>query len=427
MRLDKKTTGNLLNVIGGEFLLRLANVAVAVLIGRVYGAASLGIYASIIAVATLAERLADNGLEMAGIAEASKDPANVGRIATGLYLNKTVLSVIAIILLLGFGLLANLSYAHWIEAGILTLRTFLYSYCRLHAGLLKALDKTAELARIQAGHFALLLSGVFLVYLRSQSLKTLLLYLLATQLFEYLFSLGILRRSGVEFAAVSSQFCWSLVHRSTPIGLTYSLSTLMLRGDVLILSLLAPVSVVGNFAAADTGLVMVYVVAWLFSGVLLADLGRVANDRELFNLHFRKCIVVVYRITLPLALASIFMVPYGICLFFGRDFGAAALPGALMAVAIPFIVLNAAYLSRAIARNASRVCLGIYVGATGLSLALNFLLGHWYGAPGVACAIVIREAAMTLAFFKAGDFPASTEKSVVTLPGSTEFADLLNA
>jgi O-antigen/teichoic acid export membrane protein len=416
----RKTTSNLLNVIGGEMLLRFANVAVAILVGRVYAAAVLGTYASVIAAATVAERLADNGLEMAGIAEASKNPEDVGRLASALYVDKTALSVVAIIVLAGLGAIVGLSGAIWMVAGILTLRTFLYSYCRLNAGLLKALDKTAELARIQSVHSTLLLGGVAVVYLRSQSLTTLLLYLLAAQCFEFLFSLGALHRYGVRATRVSPQFCRRLLHRSTAVGLTYALSTLMLRGDVLVLSLLASASVVGIFVAADTGLVMVYVVAWLFSGVLLADLGRLAYDRDEFDLHFRKCIVGIYGITLPLAAAAIFAVPPAIRLAFGGNFTLAGLPGAVMAAAIPFIILNAAYLSRAIARNAARACLTIYGAATVLSLALNFLFGYWYGATGIAGAIVIREAVMTAAFCWVGDFPGSPERSTIAVQGEAE-------
>jgi O-antigen/teichoic acid export membrane protein len=422
-----KTTSNLLNVIGGEMLLRFANVAVAILIGRVYGATLLGTYASVIAVATVAERLADNGLEMAGIAEASKNPADVGRLATALYVNKTALSIVAIFLLAGLGAIAGLSGASWMVAGTLTLRTFLYSYCRLHAGLLKAFYKTVELARIQSVHCGLLLGGVLLAYLRSQSFTTLLLYLLGAQSFEYILSLRVLRSSGVRARKVSPQFCWSLLHRSTPVGLTYSLSTLMLRGDVLVLSLLASASVVGIFVAADTGLVMVYVVAGLFSGVLLADLGRLARDRDEFELHFRKCIVGICGVTFPLAVAAIFVVPQAIRLVFGGNFALAGLPGAVMAVAIPFIILNAAYLSRAIARNAARACLAIYGAAAILSVGLNFLFGNWYGAKGIAAAIVIREAAITLAFCWVGDFPGSSERSTVAVQGNAELGDLLNA
>jgi O-antigen/teichoic acid export membrane protein len=364
---------------------------------------------------------------MAGIAEASKNPADVGRLASGLYVDKTALSMVAIIVLAGLGAIAGLSGAIWMVAGILTLRTFLYSYCRLNAGLLKALDKTAELARIQSVHSALLLGGVAVVYLRSQSLTTLLLYLLTAQCFEFFFSLGVLRRYGVRATKVSAQFCWRLLHRSTPVGLTYSLSTMMLRGDVLVLSLLASASVVGIFVAADTGLVMVYVVAWLFTGVLLVDLGRLANDRDEFDLHFRKCIVGICGITVPLAVAAIFVVPPAIRLAFGGNFRLAGLPGAVMAVAIPFIILNAAYLSRAVARNAARACLAIYGSATVLSLALNFLFGYWYGAMGIAGAIVIREAAMTAAFCWVGDFPGSSERSTIAVQGKAELGDLSNA
>lgn len=408
-------------------LLRFANVCIAILIGRAYGAAVLGIYASVIAVATVAERLADNGLEMSGIAEASRNPVDVGRLASALYVDKTALSIVAIVVLVGLGAMTHLSAANWMVAGILTLRTFLYSYCRLHAGLLKALDKTAELARIQSIHSALLLSGVVLVYLRPQNLTILLLLLVAAQSFEYLFSLRVLHRYGVRATRVSPQFCRSLLHRSTPVGLTYSLSTLMLRGDVLVLSLLASVSVVGVFVAADTGLVMVYVVAWLFSGVLLADLGRLAHEQDEFDLHFRKCIVGICGVTVPLAIAGIFFVPPTVRLVFGGSFALAGVPGAVMAVAIPFIILNAAYLSRAIARNAAHAGLTIYGAGTIVSLALNFLLAHWYGATGIAVAIVIREAAMTTVFLWVGDFPVSSERATVAVQEKGELGGLLNA
>src|SRR5580704_3752787 len=90
---------NLVNVIGGELLLRVANAAIAVLVGRVYGAGALGTYAAIIAAATLAERLGDNGLELTAIAEVSHCPESLSDVATALYIDKTALSVAATSLL----------------------------------------------------------------------------------------------------------------------------------------------------------------------------------------------------------------------------------------------------------------------------------------------------------------------------------------
>ena len=134
---------NLTNVVGGELFLRAANAAVAVLIARAYGARELGTYAAVLAAATLAERLADNGLELTGIAEVSRHPQSLSEVANTLYIDKTALSVVAIALLALTSRALGFSKSQWPIATILTIRTFLYSYCRLNAGLLKALNKTS--------------------------------------------------------------------------------------------------------------------------------------------------------------------------------------------------------------------------------------------------------------------------------------------
>jgi lipopolysaccharide exporter len=419
-----RTMKNLANVIGGELLLRAANALVAVLIGRVYGVAVLGTYAAILAVATLAERVADNGLELTGIAEVSRNQENLSPLATALYINKTVLSAAAIALLAAIAWLLGLSMEYWLIAAILTIRTFIYSYCRLNAGLLKALNKTKPIVLIQTLHFVALTICVLVVFLRQQTLPTLLFCLLATQMMEFVLTFIVLSRLGLHRSYVSFSSCWQLLRRSTPIGATYTLSTLMLRGDVVVLSLIASATVVGTFAAANTGLVMVYVIAWLFSGVLLSDLGSLVGNREAFDAHFRKCLGAVVLLTLPLAaLSAVFARPV-IHSVFGRNFDPAGWPGAVMMLAIPFIFANAAFLSRTVARNASRVSLGIYGLTAVLSLLLNYFLGRWQGAAGVAFSILIREAVMTFLFVRVWNLPELHQSSA--FKADPEFATLVN-
>jgi O-antigen/teichoic acid export membrane protein len=422
----RRTINNLANVIGGELLLRIANAFVAVLIGRVYGVVMLGAYAAILAVATLAERVADNGLELTGIAEVSRTPKNLSRFATALYIDKTVLSVLAIGVLAIIGNVAGLSSSRWFIAAVLTIRTFVYSYCRLNAGLLKALDKTKPIVLAQALHFALLTACVLAILLRKQSLSVLLLCLLATQFLEFALTISALRRLGFGVSAVSPAFCWQLLRQSTPVGAIYTLSTLMLRGDVVVLSVIASAGVVGTFAAADTGLVMIYVIAWLFSGILLSDLGSLSGNREAFHVHFRNCLHGIILLTIPLAAIAAIFARTAILSVFGPTFSAAAVPGAIMMLALPFIFLNAAFLSRTIARNASRIPLGIYGFTAVLSLLLNYFLGRWQGAAGVACSILIREAAMTLLFLRLWNLPERPAESVAALKTNTELAVLLN-
>jgi PST family polysaccharide transporter len=414
------------DVVGGEMLLRLANFGVAALIGRLYGAPTLGLYATIVAVATLGERLADNGLELTGIAQVSVRPRYTSKIATALYTDKTILCALAIGLLATMGRIAGLSSSQWLVAAILTLRTFLYSYCRLHAGFLKGLDRTRQIAKCQGFHFSLLASGLAYVYLKHKGLVALLLCLLAAQIVEYVCSFVVLRRLGVGYAAVSASLCWDLMRRSLPVGATYTLATVMLRGDVLILSLLASSTVVGTFAAADTGLVMIYVIAWLFSGVLLSDLGRYALNNQALNLHFHKILRTVTLISIPLAAAGVLFARFAVIMIFGKSFAAAGSAAAIMILALPLIFLNAAFLSRLIAKNVSRVAPFIYLPAAILSLLFNYFLGRYYGAAGVAISIVLREAVICVVFLCVWHFPFCPAESTLTVNSHSEMTPLLN-
>lgn len=394
----RRTVSKLADVVGGELLLRLANVAVAVLIGRVYGAAALGFYAAILAVATVAERIADNGLELTGIAEVSRNSGSLNAVATALYLDKTALSGAAIALLLVVALVVRLPSAYRAVAVILIARTFIYSYCRLNAGLLKALNRTKYITRLQSAHFALLSSSVLMIYALGLGMTTLVACLLAAQVVELVAGQMVLRQLGLHAHFVSIRFCLQMLRRSIAIGATYTFSTLMLRCDVVVLSLVASAPEVGAFAAANTGLVLLYVIAWLFSGTLLSDLGRLSANRELFESHFRRCLRLVLVSSVPVAVMASVLARPVFLLVFGNKFASAALPGALMMLALPFIFLNGTFLSYTIARRANRFSVSIYGGVVVVSLVLNYIGARWYGATGVAGSIVVREAVITLLF-----------------------------
>ncbi|MDQ1408956.1 MAG: hypothetical protein QOJ41_691 [Acidobacteriaceae bacterium] len=426
MAKEYKTISNLGDVVVGEMLLRFANVAVAALIGRSYGASVLGIYATIIAVATLAERLADNGLELTGIAEVSAYPRKVNEIVSALYIDKTILSTAAIGLLAIMGWIAGLTTAQWLIAIIITLRTFVYSYCRLNAGFLKGLNRTRYIAIFQATHFGLLAICLFSTYFRRPSLALLLFWVLAAQIVEFSFSSAVLCRIGVHGAVIRAFFCWNLLRRSTAVGMPYTLWNLMLRADVVILSLVASAAVVGTFAAANAGLVLVYVIAWQFSGILLSDLGRLSRNTEGFDLHFCKVLRIVVLASMPLAAIGVSLAKFAVILLFGKNFAAAWLSGAIMMLALPLIFLNATFLSRLIAKNETRAALLIFGPVAMLSLLLNYFLGRAYGAAGVAFSIVLREAVISAFCLRFRHLPGRLPASPVTAGAHSELTSLLN-
>lgn len=390
---------SLLSVIGGEVLLRAANFLAAAVIGRLFGITMFGEYAAVLAVVTVAERVADNGLEVTGIAEASSDLQSVDRILGSLYVVKTSLSAIAAGTLVLFGFVFRISPTIWILSGILGARVLLYSYCRLHTGIMKALDHMRPIGIIQLLHAVILYCGILGVYFAHSGLYLLLGILLAGQTLEFFASLTYLIKIGVRPRISNFVDYIAIARRATPIGITYTAASLGLRADVIIVSMLVSPIAMGRFAAADTGIVMVYVVAWLFGGVILSKMTPIAKEFDSLNRYTWKWVRLIISVIVPATVVASLLAPYMITLVFGGKFSPAGPLAAIMVWAAPFILLNAVFLSRSIARKASMEHVAIFVCSGLLSLVLDFALGRSFGAVGVSWAIVIREVLVSVSFF----------------------------
>lgn len=398
LRPVSKTAVNLVSVVGGEGLLRTANLAAVVVIARLYGPTVLGTYSTILAVATVAVMMADNGLQVFSVAEASKRMHELEIVLSQLYVVKTFLFVVMAIALTAAGLWLRFARITWILGAIITLRTLLYSYCQLHAGVLKSLDRMTLIGIVQAIHFAVLLIGVGLVFYHKWSIAILLLWLVLGQLFEMILSAVMLLRQRVKLARVSLSGCLGVLRRSTPVGITYTTAAFILRGDVIVLSILAPAAVVGHFAAANMPLVMVYVAAWLFGSVLLPEMVRRSMNPTLLQSYVNQWIKGLLLTLIPFCAGLVWAAPPLVRIFYGPAFVTTGTLASIMVMSVPFILCNAVYLSKAIASASSKTYIGIYLGTAVAALALDFALGNALGPVGVATAIVLREIGMFLAF-----------------------------
>jgi O-antigen/teichoic acid export membrane protein len=103
-------------------------------------------------------------------------------------------------------------------------------------------------------------------------------------------------------------------------------------------------------------------------------------------------------ISLPGALLLAWLMPKLLIVFYGERYVDAGLPGAVMLLAVPFIVANALYFNAAVAVRDTATHLTTYLLTAGVALFLNFVLGWGLGAIGIAVAVVIREAFMFFMF-----------------------------
>lgn len=394
----KRSATSAVSVVGGETLLRLASFGAVVVMGRLYGPATLGLYATVLAFATVAVMSAECGLQLSAITEIGRAPDRVNQLFGRLLSLRVVLFVFLLLGLSIFGLWRKWEAYLWVVGGLVTLRTMLYSCSQLQFGVLKSLDRMKIIGAIQSSTFLVLVLGIALTYLGSWSFVALLWTSLAAQGIEICMTQGVLIRAGIRPWPFVPSHTWHLLRTAGPIGATYLLAALTLRADVIVLSALSSQEDVGRFAAADIGLVFIYAVSWMLGTVLVADQVRLIQASEDASAHARHWRRVLFFALTPLCALIFWLAPRLCTAIYGPAFASTGRLASVMVLAVPLIFMNSCYLSRAIALERRRIYLGVYLGAAAAAICLNLVLGRFYGAMGIAIGIVGRELFTMLLF-----------------------------
>ena len=390
---------NLVSVLGGEAAVRAANFAAALFIARVFGGFALGAYAACLAVITVVVMIADNGLQTFAITELAGKPSERESIIGRVYLYKTIFLIAAIILLATIAGSLNLSTFLWGIGIWVTARTVLQSYSQLQMAILKSLSKTNAIGVIQLIHSLFLIAGIGVALLRNWTIFSLLAWFTGGQFFELALAIAVLLRSGFRPKWTAAAQFWSSMRKSAPFGITSGLANLIVRSDTVVLSTLAPLSVLGTFSAPNSILVIVYVAAWLLGSVLLPEMVRLSATGEGLRHYVSRWARLLTLTSLPVAILASLAAPKFIPLLFGPAFDRSGVLASVMALACPFILLNSVYTNFAIATNNRVVFTGLYAGTAVAAVGLNFLLGRAFGPMGIAIAIVIREASLLAGFW----------------------------
>jgi O-antigen/teichoic acid export membrane protein len=272
----------------------------------------------------------------------------------------------------------------------------LQSFSQLNFSVLKALRRTAAIGLIQSGHAASLIIATLLTYSLHEGVVVLLASAVFCQILELAISHIWLQRAGVDIVAASVARSLRLVRANAPLGVTATVSALVLRFDVLCLSVFLPTGQVGLYAAAQWLVVAIYVVAWLFGSIVLADMSSIASDDFALKTYERRWSVRILWATVPGAAFAYWIAPLFVSRFFGQQFRDAAAISSMLLLATPFIFLNSLRLNQAIAKRNSRVYAFAYVGSVVVAAAFVLAAAKLLGTTGVAAVATLREAGIFL-------------------------------
>jgi O-antigen/teichoic acid export membrane protein len=196
-----------------------------------------------------------------------------------------------------------------------------------------------------------------------------------------------------------SEFQWSLLSASLPIGLTIALQALNLRLDVLALGIFGNKLELGRFQAAAWFLVGTFLCVSLLLNVVFPKLSRLLqNPGDRSRIYVDSLI----KNGSLLSMAASFVVwvgaPWILRWIYGPSLATAVILLRTLALALPFMFLNTMMSYVFIAARLRAVYLGTLAWGVALGSLLAVVFALRYGATGVAVADVIREFAMTCAF-----------------------------
>lgn len=395
----KTTLQNLASVLGGEAMVRAVNLVAALAIARLYGPAILGLYGTCLAVVTTVALFADNGLQLSAVTEIGAPRRESSRVLGELYFSKAILSALVIVFLFLIGLYGRFPQIYWVIGALITLRTLIQSYSQLQVAILKSLFRMHLIGIVQAVHAGILLFGIEVAFLRHWPVAAFLAVSVVTQTLELLLMSAAVYRARIQPRWPLLSACFALMRRSFPRGLAYSLANLIIRLDVLVLSLFVSLSEIGQFSAADNLLVIIYLAAWLLGSVLLPEMVQLSESAEGLAGCMKRWLRITSLLVVPAAVIGYFLTPSIIVALYGAHFDHAGALASWMVLACPFIVWNSLYLHYAIATGAQRTYVSILLVTALFAVISNYLLASHFGATGVAASILIRESLMSCAFW----------------------------
>jgi O-antigen/teichoic acid export membrane protein len=397
----KRTLINAASVFTGEFVVRLINFFLPILIARAYDSTALGKYSFGLACAALAALLPDLGLHLLTTREVASHPEKLKEYFWNLQTLKLLLTTAALVLVMLLTLIFVADPDTRSIVSILTLRLLLQSFSYFFMAVIKAFEQMHYLVLLQLVNFSVVFVGFGFALFYQAALPLLLCAFLPGVFCEA--ALGaflVFKKFGpIPYMAPRWKQMLSIARLAFPIGLTTILIALNLRLDVIVLSWFRPSSEVGLFSAANVLSAGSFLLASLVVSVIFPKMSRLAGRS---NLEFHHYVEALLKFCL------FFLVPVSSIVFFGASlivrflYGtryAGAIPVLqILAFSLPLIFLNAIFFYAFVARGKRSSYLWVMACGVLVNLLVNPLLTWKYGFEGTALSNLLRESLLLVLF-----------------------------
>lgn len=426
MSLTSTIAFNTLSQIAGKFTSTFLGITITILLTRYLGPAGFGTYTFAVVFVTLFGTIADWGLTLITVRQASKSPAQkTGRIIGNIVVVRFLLSLLATII--AIFLITVLPYDP--QTRLVTTISAFY----LLALSLKTSFQIVFNVKLQMDRWALsevcanFLTLLILLFLLSSrpSLPEIMLAFLAGSFFSALVAARLAQGLiTIDYSLITSQTKY-LLFEALPMGAILVMFTVYNRVDTVILAHFQGASAVGLYGAAYRIFEVLVLGAAYFANSVLPLISRLAaNDREKLKVVYRQSFVVLFFLGLGVALVNYLLSPFTIDLIAGPQFTGSILPLQILSLALVASYFNHLNGYTLIALGKQWYSFAIAALALVVNVALNLIFIPVYSYPAAAWITFLTEVLIVVAslfvikkelktFPALSDIPAVIQKAIV--------------
>lgn len=381
-------TGSLALAVG-EAAARLVAFGTTVFLARTLGPEAYGVVAVAAGVMLYLSQIADSGVELAGMTEASAGPARVTAVLSGVLQHRmrvaaALLFVLApacawlmpqpdgqVLALYVFGLPAVALSVRWVYLGLQHPRRVAVS--RIVGDVVTA-ALTFALVRgprdVLGAPVAAVVGGLAAALLLVRGLP----------------ELGV-RLGRVDDAAPVA----ALLSRGRRLALFTLLGLVLYNVDLLMLRVLDGEQSAGHYAAAYVLISFCANLTIAYSHTVLPALAGDAPPTSATAATYVSALVTACAVTMPVAVGGALLAPLVVQRLFGPAYAAGAAALQVLVLAVPIGALREIAVASLIARHREQALLRVNTVATVVNVSLNVILIPRYGLVGAAWATVVSE------------------------------------
>ena len=393
MSVSKVVSRNVLFLMLGDVVHKIASILFSTLVARQIGAESFGVFSIALVLAGLVAVVADPGVSQILYRNLSENkepsPFLVGA------------GVSLVLLLLPLSLLCLVALAFVFKyppnvfrvIAVVGLGVLVLQVRQIYFSAFKAVSRSQLVAVGMWIESLLLIGSAAAIVKRNLDLPQIAwLYLLICLLSAVFAGLLYYIRIGVRYRLSSPAYMWGVLRQALPLGLQGFMILIYLYADSVMLSLMFSSEVIGYYRAAYALVTALNIIGTALSSSVFPFFVRLqANDRNRLDEAYHKTMKYLLALGCGIAMGTTLLANKIILFFYGSGFSTSILPLQVLIWSEALIFLSFATNAVLLAQNRRWALVQGTALAAILNVALNMLIIRFYGAVGAASTTVATE------------------------------------